>query len=75
MNEQFSARRAKQFLAEKLNQTKTQKVFKGSSDQCMLKLASLFGNLDEGTSKLEKGKILNVEDCGFSQYKITYVPT
>lgn len=75
-SEEFSMRKAKQFLAEQHQQQKSKKVFRGSPEQCMLKIASLMGTLSETdpNQKFEKGQLLLVEEAGFGQYKITYIP-
>lgn len=78
-NSEFSLKKVKQFLNEKYQQEKTKKVFKGSAEQCMLKLATLFGTVTndnpESSKKFEKGKVLLVEEAGLGMYKITYIPT
>ena len=73
-SEEFSAKRAKEFLTKMTEQKRTQRAFKGTPEQCMMKIASLMGSLPEEGRKLEKGKILMVEQAGFGQYKLTYMP-
>lgn len=73
-SDQFSMKKAKQFIQQLTEQKRSQKTFKGSADQCMLKIASLMGSLAEDGQKFEKGKVLMVEQAGFGQYKLTYMP-
>lgn len=66
-SEQFSTRKAKEFLQKMNEQKRAQKVFKGNADQCILKIATLMGSIqsDDPGRKYEKGKILLVEQAGF----------
>ena len=73
-SEQFSMKRAKEFLTKMNEQKRAQKIFKGNAEQCMLKMASLMGSLAEDGRKFEKGKVMMVEQAGFGQYKLTYMP-
>lgn len=73
-SEQFSMKRAKEFLTKMNEQKRAQKVYKGSAEQCMLKIASLMGSLAEDGKQFEKGKVMMVEQAGFGQYKLTYMP-
>lgn len=72
---EFSMRDAKKFLNEKYQAQRAQKVFKNTPELCLIKIGYLLGTIqpDDG-SKTESGKILKVEEAGFGQYKVTYIP-
>jgi len=71
---EFSMKRARDHMKTLLEQKKVQKQYKGSADQCILKITSLLGGLkDEDNIRAEKGKILMVEEAGFGLYKVTYM--
>jgi len=72
---EFSIKNAKKFIQNMNEQKKTEKVFKGNADQCLLKIGYLTGGVKSDTgATVQRGKILLVEEAGISQYKITYIP-
>lgn len=75
-SEPMSLREMRKTINKMNEQKRVQKTFKGSAEQCIIKICSLLGTTtpDEPGRKFERGKILTVEEAGFGQYKVTYLP-
>jgi hypothetical protein len=64
---EFNLRKMKDHM-KKMNESKiAQKVFKGTADQVVLKMVTLF---EDGNN----ADIIKVEEAGFGAYKVTYLP-
>ena len=72
---EFSVKNARKFIQTLTEEKKTQRVFKGSSEQCIMKIGLLLGGIQNESGISQKGKILLVEEAGINQYKITYILT
>lgn len=66
-SEEFNLRKMKQHLQQMNESKKAQLAFKGTADQVVLKMVTLF---EDGNN----ASIVKVEEAGFGAYKVTWLP-